>query len=198
MFTLARICNDLTNYKRQLYDPAVAKGSPWFSLPATTAAPEADLCRFDIPSLAFLLESKEKDGPLMLMKLAVEQARYATFLETVRIRGQYHQERIASIASSMPPVSAPPGSSAQRCSDSDLQRIVGPGAYPYLRNYFSDIEHNLLRGLETSKALGEELRALLAKELPGRVIIKFEEAPQESGSPIMDARARAAESPKRH
>jgi hypothetical protein len=182
VFTLTRILNSLLIYKR-MYDEAAKTRSPWFQLPATRVA-DRDFVSFDLPSLAFLFESKEKDGPLMPMKLAIEQERYAAFLEQVRLRGELHQEILVYVTE------RDPDFASKVYTDDELQRKVGPTPFYKLRNYYTDITGYLERDLKTSEALLKELRALLEREFRGRRIVGFERAPLEGPEPIMAARAR--------
>jgi hypothetical protein len=183
LFTLAQMRNEMVTYKRQTYDEAMKADARWFRMPATSVIGGSFL-RFDLPSIAFLLQSQEKDGPLMPMKLAVEQDRYAAFLETVRIRGEYHQEQLARVSERVPDFAS------MRLTDEELRKLLGDTCYLTLRNYHSDIGEYLKRNLETSEELLKELRSLLQKELPGRAIVGYEDAPIEEGSPIMKARNR--------
>lgn len=184
VFTLARMRNDLVTYKCHVYDEAMKGDSPWLRMLATRVYAGSYL-RFDLPGIAFLLESKEQDGPLMPMKLAIEQDRYAALLETIRVRGDYHQEQLVRVSERIPDFAS------RKFTDEELQKIVGPTAYYTLRNYLSDIGEFLARNLKTSGALLKELRELLQKELPGRFIVGYEDAPIEERSPIVDARNRA-------
>ena len=190
-FTLSQIFNDLLAYQRQLLAPARKTDAPWFWLPPTRTA-ERNYYRFDLPSLAFLLQSRRPSAPEMLMKLALEQDRYAGFLDAVLYRSQVHETNIPPIIERLQNEHGV----AYKPSAAELQQAVGPRIYATLRNAFSDIETLLGLGLQTSKATGEELRALLLAELPGQTIIGFETAEAvigEGGSRLMRARNAAAE-----
>jgi hypothetical protein len=189
VFTLAQIYNDLVVYEQQLMAPARKSPAPWFHLmPAVTT--EDNFYRFDVPSLAFLLQSKRPGAPSLLMKLAMEQDRYAGFLDTLRRRADFHEQHIPPIIERLQTENPPD----RKWTDLDLQQAVGPRIYATLRNQFADIEELLRLGLQTSKQTGVELRTFLVAELPGQTIIGFElgEEISPGGSPQMRARNRAA------
>jgi hypothetical protein len=193
VFTLAQIYNDLVAYERQLLSPAIRSNAPWFWL-APTGSAERNVYRFDVPNLAFLLQSEQPGAPLMLMRLALEQDRYAAFLDTLQHRAVFHQQSIPPIIERLQREHG----NERKYTDAELQQAVGPRIYAQLRNYYSDIETLLRLGVESSGTTGNELRALLVKVLPGQTIIGFEaaEAPSAGGgSPLMHARNKAAESP---
>ncbi len=193
IFTLSQIHNDLLLYDLQLLAPAKASPAPWFYL-VPTAVDERNFYRFDVPSLAFLLESKYPDAPEMLMRLALEQDRYGAFLDTVRRRTEFHGTHIPPIIERLQRDSPPD----RVFTDLDLQRETGPRIYAHLRNCLADIEVLLELGVESSKVLAEQLRALLMAELPGRTIIGFgaaAEAALKVGSPLVQARNKAAVAP---
>jgi hypothetical protein len=85
MFTLSQIHNDLLLYDLQLLQPAKISPALWFYLVPTGVA-ESNFYRFDVPSLAFLLESKYPGAPEMLSRLALEEDRHATILRTAYSR----------------------------------------------------------------------------------------------------------------
>lgn len=190
LFTLSQIFNDLLTYQRQLLAPAQKFDAPWFWLPPTRVS-ERNYYRFDLPSLAFLLQSQGPSAPEMLIKLALEQDRYAGFLDAVLYRTKVHEGNIPQVIERLQNV---------RGADyipvaAELQQAVGPRIHAMLRNAFSDIEVLLQLGLQTSKATAEQLRALLLQELPGETIIGFETAEAvagEAGSRLMRARNAAA------
>jgi hypothetical protein len=66
--------------------------------------------------------------------------------------------------------------------------------YLTLENLFSDIDTLLNRGIQSSKTVGDELRALLAAEFPGEKIIGFEaeDIAARAPSPLRTARDRAS------
>lgn len=189
VFTLAQIYNDLLVYGRQLMAPAKQSPAPWFWL-VPTGTRDGNFYRFDVPSLAFLLQSKRPGAPELLMKLALEQDRFAAFLDTVSRRATYHEEHIPPIIERLQAENP----SERKLSDLDLQTAVGPRIYATLRNQFADIEELLRLGLLSSKQTGEELRSLLIAECPGQTIIGFDlgEAVSPDGSPLMQARNSAA------
>ena len=78
--------------------------------------------------------------------------------------------------------------------DADIQKIAGHRIYHALNNLFSDIETMLNIGVQSSKAIGDELCALLVSELPGETIIGFEAADiaAMATSPLEAARHRAS------
>jgi hypothetical protein len=188
IFGLSQIYNDLAIYKRQFLDPANRSPAPWFWLPPTTVA-ERNYYRFDVPSLAFLFQSKTPGAPEMVMKLALEQDRFATWLETLQIRARFHEQFIPPIIERLQREQG----SDKKYTDAELQDAVGLRIYAELRNYYSDIDTLLHLGLKSSKELGDELRRLLVAELAGQTIIGFERADEVGGgSPLMQARNEAA------
>lgn len=192
MFALGQIHNDLVVYSRDILEPAQRSDAPWFYLPATEVTIDGAFdYRFDVRRLAFLLQSKQPGAPELLMRLSHEQDRFKTFLATVDRRARFHQEHIPSVIERLQrqhgreyvPASA------------ELRREVGERVYSQLRNYLVDIETVVTLVLKTSKQAGEDLRKILLADLPGQVIIAFEEAetmPGTGASVLMQARIRAS------
>jgi hypothetical protein len=185
VFALAQIHNDLAVFERQVLEPARRTVAPWFFMPPVTVS-DRNFYRVDVPSLAFLLESKQPGAPLMLMKLALEQDRYATWLETVAFRARYFEQFVPPIIERFQ-VAKP---ADYRYTEAELREALGGNIYAHLRNHFADIEELLRLGLQSSQAVGDELRRVLAAELPGRTIIGFEGAPEQVPPQTPQARAR--------
>ncbi len=187
VFALAQIRNDLTVFQRQVLEPARRTVAPWFFMTPTTVS-DRNFYRVDVPSLAFLLESKQPGAPLMLMKLALEQDRYATWLETVAFRARYFEQFVPPIIERLQ--NANPAD--HQYAEAELREALGGNIYAHLRNYFADVEELLRLGLQSSQAVGDELRRILVAELPGHTIIGFEGAPDQVPPQAPQARARSA------
>jgi hypothetical protein len=186
LFTLGQIYNDLLLYDRQFLAPAVKQGAAWLRMAPSNIA-DRNFYRFDVPSLAFLLQSKQPGAPEMLMRLALEQDRFAAFLDTVQMRARFHEEHIPPVIERLQRENPP----EHQFNDIELQEAVGPRIYAELRNYFSDIETLLQLGIRSSKALADQLRAILMNELPGQTLIGFESGASSVGSPLIQARNKA-------
>jgi hypothetical protein len=182
VFTLAKIHNDLLTYNQQFMVRAKQSNAPWFWL-LPSDVDSGNFHQFDIPSLAFLLQSK---SPKILMQISLEQARFAAFLNAVQLRCRFHQEHL------LPAIEKYRIDSST--SDADIQKVVERRIYFTLHNFFSDIDTLLNLGIQTSKAVGDELRALLVSELPGEKIIWFEaeDIVAMTISPLEAARHRAS------
>jgi hypothetical protein len=182
VFTLAKIHNDLLTYNQQFMVKAKQSKAPWFWL-APSDVDRGNFHQFDIPSLAFLLQSK---SPALLMALSLEQSRFAAFLNAVQLRCRVHQEQM------LPTIEKHRIDSST--FDEDIQKVVGRRIYYTLDNFFSDIDTLLTLGIQSSKAIGDELRALLISQLPGEMIIGFEaeDIAAMTLSPVEAARRRAS------
>jgi hypothetical protein len=168
VFTLAQIYNDLLAYERQFMVPANKSDAAWFWL-VPSGITDRSFYRFDVPSLAFLLQSRKPGAPEMLMKLALEQDRYAAFLDTVQRRAAFHEQHIQAVIERL----EPKGAADRKYTDAELREAAGPRVYATLRNYFVDIETLMSLGLQSSRTTGDALRALLVAELPRQTIIGF-------------------------
>jgi len=182
MFTLTRIQNDLVSYNGQFLVPGLAKPAPWLMLPPTNFE-TAETHRFDIGSLAFLLQS---GTPEMLLKLALEEDRFHSLVDLIRIRSAFHE---AHFPAEMEIVRTK-YNNPEILSENILRETVTPVFYFTLRNYTTDIKTLVDLGIVSSKTVADELRALLVKELPGEKIIGFTvvEEVARRGSPVMAAR----------
>jgi hypothetical protein len=183
IFGLSQIYNDLATYKKQFLDFAHKSPAPWFWLPPSTIA-ERNYYHFDVPGLAFLFQSRTPAAPIMVMKLAIEQDRFATWLETLKLRAQFHSQFIPPVIERLQQTY---GQSYQ-VTEAELREAVGDRVYAELRNYLADIENLLHRGLKSAKELGDELRTVLTTDLPGQIIIGFERADEIGDGSPMQAR----------
>jgi hypothetical protein len=186
VFTLAQIYNDMLTFKTQLLDQAKKSSAPWFWLMPTSVA-NRNFYAFDVPSLAFLLESP---SPEMLLKLVLEQDRYSAVLHALQDRADFHQKEVVPVIERLQR-----DNPAERSyTEKELAAAVGPRVYATLRNYFSDIETLLTLGIKSSQEVAAELRKLLTSELPGRKIIAFEAAEEtaRAASPLVQARNKVA------
>jgi len=189
IFGLSQIYNDLLAFKRQFLDPAKRTPAPWFWLPPVSVA-ERNYYHFDVVSLAFLFQSKTPGAPIMPTRIAIEQDRFATWLETLQLRSKFHQQYLPPIIEKL---QKEHGLSYQP-TEQELREAIGERIYQELRNYFSDVERLGDLGVSSSKSLGDDLRAVLVSDLPGQIIIGFERADEMlGGSPLMQARNEAAQ-----
>jgi hypothetical protein len=186
VFTVAQIYSDLLGYERQFMVPANNSDAPWFWL-VPFGITDRNFYRFDVPSLAFLLQSRQPGAPEIL---ALEQDRYAAFLDTVQRRAAFHEQHMQPVIERLERESA---AGSHKHTDAELRDAAGPRVYATLRNHFADIETLTRLGLQSSRTTGEQFRALLVGELPGQTIIGFvvSEEMAQSGSPLVQARNRA-------
>ncbi len=145
VFTLSKIHNDLLTYNQQYMVRAKQSKAPWFWLQPSDVDP-GNFHHLDIPSLAFLLQSK---SPMILMKIALEQGRYAAFLNTVQLRCRAHQEQMLPTIEN----ARIDGTTA----DADIQEVVGRPIYYKLHNFYSDIDTLMSLNIQSSKNIGDEL-----------------------------------------
>jgi hypothetical protein len=123
------------------------------------------------------------------MRLAIEQDRFATWLETLQFRARFYEQYVPPIVERLQEMHGVD----HRYTDDELRLAVGQRIYSTLRNYLADIDALLHLGLQSSKEIGDALRKLLIAELAGQTIIGFERADEVGGgSPLMWARNEAA------
>jgi hypothetical protein len=185
IFGLSQIYNDLVTFKAQLLDPAKRTPAPWFWLPPVSVA-ERNYFHFDVASLAFLFQSQTQGASIMPMRVAIEQDRFASWLETLGLRSKFHQQFMPPIIEQIQQEHGLDHQPTER----ELREAMGERTYHELRNYFADVERLVDLGIRSSKTLADELRAVLVTELPGQIIIGFERAGELLGgiSPVMQAR----------
>ena len=185
MFTLARIQNDVLTYNTQFLAPALARPAPWLYLPATNFETSATH-RFDINSLAFLLQSK---SPEILMKLALEEDRFHGLVDLIRTRSEFHDAQYPTVVAAIRTQYNNP----DILSPAQLKSLVPPDFFHKLYNFTSDIQTLVDLGIKSSKQIADELRSVLLSEMPGEKIIGFSELEElaRGGSPVMAAREAA-------
>jgi hypothetical protein len=165
ILTLQMISSDLVRYRSQVLEPALKRVSPWFWL-APTDVSETSFHTFDIPSLSFLLNTR---NPGILLRLSTEAEHNTAFLRTIQVRSTFHQGHVVPILERLE--RDRPG---MKYTDIELREAVGKRIYFTLHNWFSDIENLWDLNFKTSRETANELSALLLEILPGKRIIDFE------------------------
>jgi hypothetical protein len=182
MLSLALIYNDLITFDAQALAQAKKSAAPWFYLAAMDIRP-SNYHTFDIPSLAFLLQSSKPD---IVAKLALEADRYQALLKVIQTRSTYHQEHVLDAIDGLKAIDP----RKNHYSAEELRAAVSVRVFNTLDNYTSDIYTLWELGMKTCKETSDELRALLKEMLPDHKIIGFDIAAEvaRQGSPIMKAR----------
>jgi hypothetical protein len=186
MLSLALMYNDLIAFDNQALTPGKKSIAPWFYLLPMDISP-SNYHTFDIPSLAFLLQSKT---PEIVIKLALEADRFRALLNTVQLRSTFHQEHVLDTIDRLR-ASDP---HKTHYSAQELRAAVGERVFNILDNYTSDIYTLWELGVRTCKETSEELRTVLSEVVSGHKIIGFDIATEvaRQGSPIMKARDEAS------
>lgn len=190
IFALSQMYNDMLLFSRQLIGPAAKTNAPWFWMTPMRVGPDS-YQTIDAASLAFLFQSSQPGAPIMPIKLKLEESRFRGLLETIRDRAEFHQENLVPIIARMMPGTARPSD----LTDAQLRIAVGEWVYATLRNYYSDVEWRISRGIDSTQKVATELRNILISEVPGQTIIGFEAAKNIDVelSPLMKARNEFAE-----
>jgi hypothetical protein len=158
---LSQMYSALRQYRDEILNPS--RGSPalWYTLPPcdlhTGPAPT-----FDYPSLQFLFASRD---PSVVSELAIEETRFRSLVELVRRRSSMHHEEMQALQERS-------GLRGQ-ANVKEIEAAVGPRIVQSLNDYTAAIVIGVDRGVETTLAIANSLRAAALPLVGTETLLRF-------------------------